>query len=232
MLEPVVLTRCRRGLPFTLGVLTMAVSGCNPALQVPPAGLSLVRPRPQPAALEPNPRPPAAAGLGLQPLPSPDQVTAAVALGRIDPFLDPRPPEPVVAAPAVAGAAAAAGAPSGSGVPGATSPSGGSPTPGSPSASRGVASAGGAGSAAAPVRSQPSVPRLPLLLTGVIQTGPRPSAIVQSGSNSGSLLAGEKGSHANPFLPPGWRVESININAGKMVLRHGSQREPYFLTEI
>lgn len=231
MLEPVVLPRCRRSLPVPFGLLILAVSGCTPALQGPPEGLSLVKPRPQPVALDPNPRPPAAAGLGLQPLPSPDQVSAAVALGRIDPFLDPRPPEPVEAAPAAAGAAAGAGVPSG-GAPAAPSSSGGSPTPLSPSASRGAASAAGAASAPAPGRSQPSVPRLPLLLTGVIQTGPRPSAIVQSGSNSGTLLAGEKGSPANPLLPPGWRVESIHINSGKMVLRHGSQREPYFLTEI
>jgi len=60
-------------------------------------------------------------------------------------------------------------------------------------------------------------------LTGVIQTGGRPEAIVVVGGNqSGSLSLGDRGGYETRLLPVGWRVESIDIAAGRLTLRHGS----------
>lgn len=211
------LGRCRRwrgtgslAVSWPLALPALLLAGCA-GQPLPPDSLSLVNPRPRSVAPPPQAQAPAAAAIGLQPLPSPEQVSAAVALGRLDPFLDPRPPE----------ALAAAGRPStgaqSSGPPATGSISAGTTTSASPLVGRSV---------------QPPLVRPPLVLTGVIQTGSGPSAIVQRGSESGSLNAGERGTEENPFLPPGWRVESININKGKMVLRHGSRTEPYSLSEI
>jgi hypothetical protein len=91
-----------------------------------------------------------------------------------------------------------------------------------------------AGTAAARGRSaaSPAPNRLPLDLTGVILTGGQPAALVQLGENSGTLLAGERGGARHPFLPPGWRVDSININTGQMILRHGATPYSYNLSTI
>lgn len=201
--------RRKRPLPLaaSLAMPALLVAACA-SQPVPPDALSLVTTRPRTSAPPPQPHAPAAAAIGLQPLPSPDQVTAAVPLGRLDPFRDPRPPE---APPAPAPGAAAAGT--------------------SVSAASGAAPSG---TAAGRARSgaKPAPNRLPLDLTGVIQTGGQPAAIVQLGENSGTLLAGERGGGGHPFLPQGWRVDSININAGLMILRHGSTTYPYNLSTL
>ena len=141
------------------------------------------------------------AGLGLQPLPSPQQVTQAVQQGRIDPFSDPRPPAPP-AAPASA---------RGSLPPGTVPPSG-------------VPPMGGA-TGSSPARVLPAAPGLQL--SGVIQSGGRPEAIVVMGGQSDSLRIGQQGSARNPLLPQGWSVESININSCSLVLKNGGQLRSY-----
>lgn len=74
--------------PLALSSLLSACSGlpfAAPTAQVPAA--------PAAAALRPAPaRPASTAGLALQPLPSAEQVRSSLAIGRLDPFLDPRPP--------------------------------------------------------------------------------------------------------------------------------------------
>ena len=137
------------------------------------------------------------AGLGLQPLPSPQQVTQAVQQGRIDPFSDPRPPTPA-------------------------------PAPEPPSGRGSLAP--GTGSAAGPAGSSPArvVAAAPgLQLSGVIQSGGRPEAIVVMGGQSDSLRIGQQGSATNPLLPPGWSVQSININSCSLVLKNGGLLRSY-----
>ena len=144
----------------------------------------------------------ATAGLGLQPLPTPQQVTQAVQQGRVDPFSDPRPPAPKPSPAATAAIANAVTAPA----------SGTAPrTPGAPG-----------------VPARPAEPAVPALhLSGVIQSGGRPEAIVVLGSQSDSLRIGQSGSPSTPLLPPGWSVESININACSLVLKKGSRVQHY-----
>lgn len=198
--------------PLALALPAIVLAGCAAGPSLRSDSLSQVNSKPLPAAPPQSPQAPGAAVLGLQPLPSPAQVTAAVPLGRLDPFVDPRPPQ---APPAPGGA------------------SGGSGAAGAPGASAGSASASAAASGrarrpGAPVVASP----LPLDLTGVIQTGGRPAAIVQLKDNSGTLVAGERGGADHPFLPGGWKVDSININAGEMVLRHGATLYRYGLSTL
>ena len=144
-------------------------------------------------------RPAPTAGLGLQPLPSPQQVTQAVPQGRIDPFSDPRAPATTQASPS-AGGSRTRGA----------DPTGGA---GAPDSKSGLA------------RALPAA--LALQLSGVIQSGGRPEAIVVMGSESDSLRIGQQGSNETPLLPPGWTVESININSCSLVLKQGGQLHTY-----
>jgi hypothetical protein len=46
--------------------------------------------------------------------------------------------------------------------------------------------------------------------------------VVVDGNVSGSLSPGDRGGHETRLLPEGWRVESINIGTGQLLLRHGS----------
>jgi hypothetical protein len=61
----------------------------------------------------------------------------------------------------------------------------------------------------------------------VIQSGGRPEAIVVMGSESDSLRIGQQGSKETPLLPPGWTVESININSCSLVLKNGGLLHSY-----
>lgn len=78
-----------------------------------------------------------------------------------------------------------------------------------PSGEAAGASASGAASAAA----QAAAARQDLSglqLTGVIQGGSTPEALVTYGSLSGSLKLGDRGGRT-PLLPPGWRVTQIGL---------------------
>ncbi|MEB3307697.1 MAG: hypothetical protein VKK98_06050 [Cyanobacteriota bacterium] len=131
-----------------------------------------IEPLPDPGRSSPPPPPgpeQAPAATGLTPLPSADQVAAAVPLGRSDPFL------PI--AVALAGPPAAA-------------------------------------------------PTLPegFRFSGVIVSGGRVQALVQLGSQSGSLRAGDRGGESGSLLPPGWRVVRIDSEPGRLTLAQGERR--------
>lgn len=93
------------------------------------------------------------------------------------------------------------------------------------SLTRGAFPAGGLGSKSAAAQTVLAVPKFQL--SGVIQSGGRPEAIVEMGSESDSLRIGQQGSLKTPLLPPGWTVESININSCSLVLKNGGQLYTY-----
>ena len=95
--------------------------------------------------------------------------------------------------------------------------------PGTAPASGASAKPGAAGSS--PAKVVPAVPGLQL--SGVIQSRGRPEAIVVMGSQSDSLRIGQQGSARNPLLPPGWSVQSININSCSLVLKNGGLLRSY-----
>jgi len=173
--------------------LALVVGGCTPGGVgiAPPSGNP---PTPPPAAAD---KVPAQAGLGLVPLPSPQQVSAAVALGRLDPFTSPRPQ-------AAASMAAA---------PGSTASGAGGGTAGGASAA--------AGAAAALKAVPPAIPA-DFQFSGVITSRGRAEALVQTGSFSGTVQVGDVGKgSANPWLPKGWSVDAIDAGQGVLTLRQG-----------
>ena len=167
---------------------------------------------PQPTSQPPNLVPgqkarpdtsPAAAASGLLPLPSPDQVTTAMALGRTDPFANVFPQVRTatgVGALAGAGAATGPGGAAGAGVPGRS------------------------GTSTIPAKPQPL--KLPggFRFSGVIHTGGRSEAVVQYGELGGSLRPGDQGGVSTDLLPRGWSVAAINVQRGELTLQAGSQR--------
>ena len=56
-----------------------------------------------------------------------------------------------------------------------------------------------------------------------------PQAFVAFNSESGAVSPGDQGGAAIPWLPPGWRVISINVQQGQLVLGNGPQRFPFQL---
>ncbi len=177
--------------------LALVVGGCTPGGVgvAPPSG------NPPPAPPAAADKAPAPAGLGLVPLPSPQQVSAAVALGRLDPFTSPMPPPRPQAA---AGMAAA---------PGSTASGAGGGTAGGASAA--------AGAAAALKAVPPAIPA-DFQFSGVITSRGRAEALVQTGSFSGTVQVGDVGKgSANPWLPKGWSVDAIDAGQGVLTLRQG-----------
>lgn len=59
---------------------------------------------------------------------------------------------------------------------------------------------------------------------GVILAGGVPQALVQFGSESGTLKRGDRGGVSNTLLPPGWSVASIDVGKGRLILQQGGQR--------
>jgi hypothetical protein len=59
--------------------------------------------------------------------------------------------------------------------------------------------------------------------TGVVRSGSQAQALVQFGSLSGSLSAGEVGGRTTELLPPGWRVAAVDAQRGRLSLQQGSQ---------
>jgi hypothetical protein len=70
----------------------------------------------------------------------------------------------------------------------------------------------------------PAAPSLPsdFAFTGVIASGGRIGALVQSGPNSGTVQLGEIGHPSTPWLPQGWRVVGIDGEQPRLTLRRGS----------
>jgi hypothetical protein len=108
---------------------------------------------------------------GFTPLPTPQQVQAAVPQGRLDPF-------------APLAVSLAAGAPAGP-------PAGAVP---------------------------PLAPPEGFRFTGVMSSGGRPLAIVQNGTESGSVSVGDRGGRSTDLLPSGWTVAAIDVGRGRLTL--------------
>ena len=104
---------------------------------------------------------------GFNPLPTPQQVVAAVRIGRFDPFAPVSPP--------------AGTAPQATGLP------------------------------------------QGFRFTGVVRGGGQAEALVQFGSLSGTLRAGEVGGRSTELLPLGWTVARVDGQRGRLTLRQGGQ---------
>lgn len=104
---------------------------------------------------------------GFNPLPTPQQVVAAVRIGRFDPFAPVSPP--------------AGTAPQATGLP------------------------------------------QGFRFTGVVRGGGQAEALVQFGSLSGTLRAGQVGGRSTDLLPLGWTVARVDGQRGRLTLRQGGQ---------
>lgn len=62
-----------------------------------------------------------------------------------------------------------------------------------------------------------------LVFNGVIRSGATPEALVQFSGESGTLRVGQKGGRTTTLLPDGWSVASIDVQKGRLTLRHGGQ---------
>lgn len=105
---------------------------------------------------------------GFNPLPTPQQVVAALRIGRLDPFLPVSPP---------------------------------------------------AGTAPKPPTGLPQGFRF----SGVVRAGGQAEALVQFGSLSGTLRAGQVGGRSTDLLPLGWTVARVDGQRGRLTLRQGGQ---------
>ena len=104
---------------------------------------------------------------GFNPLPTPQQVVAAVRIGRLDPFAPFSPP--------------AGTAPQSTGLP------------------------------------------QGFRFSGVVRGGGQAEALVQFGSLSGTLRAGQVGGRSTDLLPQGWTVSRVDGQRGRLTLRQGGQ---------
>lgn len=173
-----------------LGAALLA-AGCSPK---PGDSTSVPPPLAQPAGA-PAPGK-SSAGLALVPLPSPQQVTASVALGRLDPFSNPRPMPPATRS-VPAGQQAA-----------------------SQAAATAVATGGGPAAATAAAVATASLPA-DFTFSGVIASRGAAEALVQSAAHSGTVKVGDVGMASNPWLPRGWKVTAIDASQGRLTLRNG-----------
>ncbi|MEB3183338.1 MAG: hypothetical protein VKN15_02980 [Cyanobacteriota bacterium] len=173
-----------------LGAALLA-AGCSPK---PGDSTSVPPPLAQPAGA-PAPGK-SSAGLALVPLPSPQQVTASVALGRLDPFSNPRPMPPATRS-VPAGQQAA-----------------------SQAAATAVATGGGPAAATAAAAAPASLPA-DFTFSGVIASRGAAEALVQSAAHSGTVKVGDVGMPSNPWLPRGWKVTAIDASQGRLTLRNG-----------
>jgi hypothetical protein len=104
---------------------------------------------------------------GFNPLPTPQQVVAALRIGRFDPFAPVSPP--------------AGTAPQSTGLP------------------------------------------QGFRFSGVVRGGGQAEALVQFGSLSGTLRAGQVGGRSTDLLPLGWTVARVDGQRGRLTLRQGGQ---------
>jgi|694.fasta_scaffold01280_28 hypothetical protein len=204
-------TRRRTSRVLALSMLTSALvgTGCAPVpppdtgeipeLPADPAGVTKL------AAGE-KPGGDAAAGTGLQPLPTPQQVIRAVQLGRRDPFAQPIPTFS----------------------PGGTGPDGKpvvrdseqAATPPRSGASQARATKPGSSAIeAAAAAARPLQKPQDFNITGVIRSGGITEAVVRYGARSGSLRKGDRGGiGGTDLLPSGWRVASVDVDQGQIIL--------------
>jgi hypothetical protein len=64
--------------------------------------------------------------------------------------------------------------------------------------------------------------------TGVIFSQGHAEALVQTGSQSGSVRVGAVGMANTPWLPKGWSVTAIDAKEGALTLSRGSEKPRRF----
>ncbi|MCX5929062.1 MAG: hypothetical protein NTY40_04845 [Synechococcus sp. LacPavin_0920_WC12_MAG_50_7] len=68
-----------------------------------------------------------------------------------------------------------------------------------------------------------------LQLTGVAMARGVPQAFVSYNNETGAVVPGDLGGAGIPWLPPGWRVISVDVQQGQLMLGNGSQKLPFQL---
>lgn len=68
-----------------------------------------------------------------------------------------------------------------------------------------------------------------LRLTGVAIARGVPQAFVSYNNETGAVVPGDLGGAGIPWLPPGWRVISVDVQQGLLLLGNGSQKLPFQL---
>ena len=191
-----------RSRPKAVGALlaVFLLAGCWPSL--PPVDTGEPPTATPPPGLSGRPKNLAALDLPLDPLANKDQLLRSFQAGRKDPFDNVVVTQKVPLARAVeAGAGAAGSGVTGSGMTG----SGVSGPVG--------ASAGVKDTACSSLRST-------IQVTGLIQGSGSSEAIVVNNATgeTGSLRPGDRGGRSTSLLPPGCQVQSIDVNAGYLVI--------------
>jgi hypothetical protein len=76
-----------------------------------------------------------------------------------------------------------------------------------------------------PAGTAPQATGLPqgFRFTGVVRGGGQAEALVQFGSLSGTLRAGQVGGRSTELLPLGWTVARVDGQRGRLTLRQGGQ---------
>lgn len=179
----------RRAGAAVLGVLLLG--GCMPS--PPPEDASGPPPAPAAPAVQRRPASFAALDLPLDPLANKDELLRSFQAGRRDPFANVIFPKTSV----TPGSAEAEG--------------------GSSSAVTGSGLAGSGGTAAAGSSVQTPI-MTPITLTGLIHGAGSSEAIVSYNGQSGTLRPGDKGGQSTDLLPKNWRVQSIDVNGGHLLL--------------
>ena len=64
--------------------------------------------------------------------------------------------------------------------------------------------------------------------TGVVFSQGHAEALVQTGSQSGSVRVGAVGMATTPWLPKGWSVTAIDAKQGALTLGRGSEKPRRF----
>jgi len=182
----------RRSAAAALGVLLLA--GCWPS--PPPQDTAPLPQAAPPPAISGRPKTFAALDLPLNPLANKDQLLRSFQAGRKDPFGNVIVSQKVPLAKAAEAEVGAVG---------------------SGAAASGVSGQGGASpelkdTACGSLRST-------IQVTGLIHgAGSSEAIVVNAQGETGSLRPGDRGGRSTTLLPPGCQVQSIDVNAGYMVI--------------
>ncbi len=181
-----------RSVAAVLGVLLLA--GCWPS--PPPEDTADLPPSQPPPAISGRPKTLAGLDLPLDPLANKDQLLRSFQPGRIDPFANVIATLKVPLAKAVEpGAGAVGSGAAGSGLSG-----------------QGGASPGGKDASCGSLRNS-------IQVTGLIHgAGSSEAIVVNDQGETGSLRPGDRGGRSTNLLPLGCQVQSIDVNAGYLVI--------------
>jgi len=183
--------RPRRAAPAAvLAVLLLA--GCMPS--PPPEDAAGPPPAPAPPAIVRRPQTFASLDLPLDPLASKDQLLRSFQPGRRDPFANVIVPYVVKGELVAAGSAGAEGS--------------------------GVSGPGGARSGGASPEVKDAICDISTIqVTGLIHgAGSSEAIVVNAQGETGSLRPGDRGGRSTSLIPPGCQVQSIDVNAGYLVI--------------